>query len=86
MGCFFSIESVWLFGPPGGGIGTTFNLLLKGARNGELEDWCAGLCGEQLLVPDAGGWNTIFLLEETFLIGFSGDDGFELLCIDGIGA
>jgi hypothetical protein len=67
-------------------MGMKFSLLLKGACSGELDDLCAGLCGERLWDPLVGGWKTTFLREETFLIGRSGDEEIGLLSIDGIGA
>ncbi len=78
---FFSIESVLYDAPPGGGIETILSLLLKGARDGELE-----LCfkGDCLLGPDCGGLKTIFLLEAAFLIGRNGD--FLVEICDDIGA
>lgn len=77
MGCFFSIESVWFVGLPGGGIEIIFSLLVKGALDGELDRCCADLDGDRLLWPGWGGFNTIFLREAAFLIGRSGDDLFE---------
>jgi hypothetical protein len=76
-GCFFSMESVWLAGLPGGGIEIIFSLLLKGALDGELDGWSADFDGEGLLGPGCGGFRTIFLLEAAFLIGRSGDNFFE---------
>lgn len=36
-GCFFSMESVWCVGRPGGGIEIIFSRLPKGALEGELD-------------------------------------------------
>lgn len=66
---------------------TAFILFPKDALNGELEFWLADLSGDGLLPADAGGLSTIFLLDEAFLMGRSGDDELELLLfIDGIKA
>jgi hypothetical protein len=54
-----------------------FNLLPKGALDGELDDCCADFDGERLLGFGWGGFSTIFLLEAAFLIGRSGDSFFE---------
>lgn len=76
-GCFFSIESVWLAGLPGGGIEIIFSLLPRDALDGELDGWSADFDGEGLLGPGCGGLRTIFLLEAAFLIGRRGDSFFE---------
>lgn len=64
-----------------------FNLLVKGARLGELECWAA-FKGECLLIPARGGWNMISFLDAAFLIGRNGDCLGSILedCEDGIGA
>jgi hypothetical protein len=75
-GCFFCIESVLYTVPPGGGIETRFNLLLRGALKGELEFCCADLSGDGLTLPLWGGLKMTFPFEAAFLIGRSGDDFF----------
>ena len=64
-----------------------FNLLLRGALEGELEFCCGALNGDCLTPPFWGGLKTIFLLDAAFFRGRRGDDflGFAGRT-DGIGA
>lgn len=75
-------------GPPGGGIAIVLSLLPNGALDGELEVCCGAFKGDFLLCPACGGLNTIFLLDEAFLRGPSGEilRWFEGLFENGIGA
>jgi hypothetical protein len=64
-----------------------FNLLLKGALDGELDGCCAALSGEWLEALEVGGLRIMFRRDDAFLIGRSGEDGFvEISCIVGMGA
>jgi hypothetical protein len=67
-------ESVTKAGALGGGS-ETLNLLLNTALGGDL-DLRDDLRGEPagLLLPDTGGFNSMFLLAAAFSMGRSGDD------------
>jgi hypothetical protein len=81
------MESVLYIGPLGGGIETEFNLLPKGALDGELEFCCRPLEGDCLLGPWCGGLSMIFL-PCAFFIGRNGENFLELEAFfdEGIGA